>query len=77
MTSLPAKTFKLRDRGEIRPGAIADLVVFDPATVNDPSGYADPHHYATGFSDVLVNGIPVIRAAQLTAARPGQPVRLN
>jgi len=77
MTSLPAKTFKLRDRGELRPGVAADLVIFDPATVDDPSTYADPHHYATGFGDVIVNGIPVIRAGALTAARPGQPVRLR
>ena len=77
MTSLPAKTFQLRDRGELRPGAIADVVIFDPATVNDPSTYEDPHHYAVGFSDVIVNGVPVIRAAQLTAARPGIPVRLK
>jgi N-acyl-D-amino-acid deacylase len=77
MTSLPAQTFKLRDRGELRPGAIADLVIFDPATVSDPSTYDDPHHYAVGFSDVLVNGVPVIRAAQLTGARPGTPVRLK
>ena len=76
MTSLPAKTFKLRDRGELRPGAVADVVIFDPATVNDPSTYDDPHHYATGFSDVIVNGIPVIRATQLTDARPGTPVKL-
>ena len=77
MTSLPAKTFRLRDRGELRPGAIADVVIFDPATVNDPSTYEAPHHYAVGFSDVIVNGVPVIRGAQLTAARPGTPVRLN
>ena len=77
MTSLPAKTFQLRDRGELRPGAMADVVIFDPATVNDPSTYDDPHHYAVGFSDVIVNGVPVIRAAQLTAARPGTPVRLK
>jgi N-acyl-D-amino-acid deacylase len=77
MTSLPAKTFRLRDRGELRPGAIADVVIFDPATVNDPSTYEAPHHYAVGFSDVIVNGVPVIRGAQLTAARPGTPVRLK
>lgn len=75
MTSLPAKTFHLGDRGELRAGAIADIVIFDPATVTDPSTFADPHHYATGFSDVLVNGVPVIRSTQLTAARPGTPVR--
>ncbi len=77
MTSLPAQTFRLRDRGELRPGAIADIVIFDPATVSDPSTYDDPHHYAVGFSDVIVNGVPVIRTAQLTAARPGGPVRLK
>jgi N-acyl-D-amino-acid deacylase len=77
MTSLPAKTFRLRDRGELRLGAIADVVIFDPATVTDPSTYEDPHHYAIGFTDVIVNGIPVIRDSQLTAARPGTPVRLK
>jgi N-acyl-D-amino-acid deacylase len=77
MTSLPARTFRLGERGELHPGAIADVVIFDPATVNDPSTYDDPHHYATGFSDVIVNGIPVIRANQLTPARPGQAVRLK
>jgi len=77
MTSLPAKTFHLADRGELRPGAIADVVIFDPATVNDPSTYDDPHHYAVGFTDVLVNGVPVIRDSQLTVARPGTPVRLK
>ena len=76
MTSLPATTFRLRDRGELRPGAIADIVIFDPATVTDPSTYEDPHHYATGFTDVIVNGVPVIRDRQLTPARPGSPVRL-
>lgn len=77
MTSLPAKTFKLGERGELRAGYIADLVVFDPATVTDPSTYDDPHHYAVGFSDVIVNGVPVIRDAKLTDARPGGPVRLS
>ncbi len=77
MTSLPAKTFHLRDRGELRLGAIADLVVFDPATVSDASTYDDPHHYAVGFSDIIVNGVPVISDEKLTAARPGGPVRLT
>jgi N-acyl-D-amino-acid deacylase len=59
MTSLPAKTFRLRERGELKPGFVADLVIFDPAAVGDPSTYAnDPHHYATGFSEVIVNGVP-------------------
>ena len=76
MTSLPAQTFHLRDRGKLRPGAYADLAIFDLATVSDPSTYDDPHHYAVGFSDVIVNGVPVIRAEKLTEAFPGGPVRL-
>ncbi|MSU67104.1 MAG: D-aminoacylase [Opitutaceae bacterium] len=77
MTSLPAKTFRLRDRGELRLGAIADVVIFDPATVTDPSTYDDPHHYAVGFTEVIVNGVLVIRDTRLTGARPGTPVRLK
>jgi N-acyl-D-amino-acid deacylase len=75
MTSLPAETFRLNGRGELKPGAMADVVVFDPARVADPSTYNDPHHYATGFSHVIVNGVPVIRDAALTTARPGTPVK--
>ncbi|MBI2515339.1 MAG: D-aminoacylase [Opitutae bacterium] len=75
MTSLPARTFHLAQRGELKTGYVADLVIFDPATVNDPSTYDDPHHYATGFSNVIVNGVPVIRNGALTGERPGQPVR--
>lgn len=77
MTSLPAQTFRLRQRGELKSGFIADVVVFDPATVTDPSTFSDPHHYATGFSDVIVNGVPVIQNAAFTPARPGRPVRLQ
>jgi N-acyl-D-amino-acid deacylase len=77
MTSLPAQTFRLQNRGELKPGYIADLVIFDPAKVSDPSTFNDPHHYAMGFSDVIVNGTPVIRDQALTAARPGRPVRLK
>jgi N-acyl-D-amino-acid deacylase len=76
MTSLPAQTFRLKNRGALKPDYVADLVVFDPATVSDPSTYSDPHHYATGFSDIIVNGVPVIRAEKLTDARPGGPVKL-
>ena len=75
MTSLPAQAFRLKDRGELRPGAVADVVIFDPATVSDPSKFDDPHHYAVGFSDIVVNGVPVIRAEKLTDARPGRAVK--
>jgi N-acyl-D-amino-acid deacylase len=77
MTSLPARSFHLKNRGELKPGFVADVVVFDPEKVSDPSTFDDPHHYAIGFTDVLVNGVPVIRAGQLTEARPGRPVKLH
>ena len=75
MTSLPAETFQLKDRGVIRLGAFADLVIFDPETVNDPSTFSDPHHYAEGFHDVIVNGGVVIRDGKLTSVRSGGPLR--
>ena len=75
MTSLPAETFQIKDRGVLRPGAIADVVIFDPEKVTDPSTFDDPHHHAVGFEHVLVNGVPVIESAALTEARPGQIVR--
>jgi N-acyl-D-amino-acid deacylase len=77
MTSLPAQTFQLTDRGVIKPGAWADLVAFDLAKVDDPSAFKDPHHYASGFSHVMINGQLVIHLGQLTAARPGGPLRLK
>lgn len=77
MTSLPATTFQLKDRGVIKAGAFADLVIFDPAKVNDPSTFDDPHHYAEGFSDVIVNGGVVIRDGALTEVRSGGPLRFE
>ena len=52
-------------------------MIFDPEKVGDPSIFSDPHHYALGFSDVIVNGEPVIRGGALTAARPGGPLRMS
>ncbi|MBN9502426.1 MAG: hypothetical protein BGO01_12720 [Armatimonadetes bacterium 55-13] len=75
MTSLPANTFRLRDRGQIRVGDWADVVVFDPARVKDTSTYEDPHHYAVGFKHVVVNGVPVIENEKLTADHPGKALR--
>ena len=59
----------------IKPGAWADIVIFDPATVNDPSTFDDPHHYAEGFTDVIVNGGVVIRDGMLTDVRSGRPIK--
>jgi N-acyl-D-amino-acid deacylase len=75
MTSLPATTFQLKDRGVIKPGAWADIMIFDPARVNDPSTFDDPHHYAEGFTDVIVNGGVVIRDGMLTDVRSGRPIK--
>ena len=75
MSSLPATTFRLKDRGELREGNWADIVVFNPEKIGDPATYADPHHYAVGVPHVLVNGVPVIRAGEITEAKPGLGLR--
>jgi N-acyl-D-amino-acid deacylase len=75
MTSLPARTFGFRDRGLVREGYWADLVLFDPAKVEEKSTYENPHQYSEGFDFVLVNGIPVIENGRLTEARSGRVLR--
>lgn len=75
MTSLPARTFQIKDRGELREGAWADIAVFAPELVNDPSTYKDPHHYAVGMKYVFVNGTLVVENDQHTGARPGMILR--
>lgn len=77
MTSLPAQTFCIADRGLIRVGLAADVVVFDPKTVQANATFTEPHRYATGFSLVMVNGVAVVRADTHTGARPGKPLRLK
>jgi N-acyl-D-amino-acid deacylase len=72
MSGIPADRLKLFDRGLLRPGMKADVVVFDPATVQDKADFANPHQYAVGFKYVLVNGRVVIDEGKLTAERPGQ-----
>jgi N-acyl-D-amino-acid deacylase len=75
MTSLPATTFALKNRGLVREGCWADLVVFDPATVRDHATFEQPHQYATGFAHVFVNGVEVVRRDRHTGARPGRALR--
>jgi len=72
MTSLPAQRFRLVDRGLVRPGMWADLVVFDEKAVGDTATFEKPHAYAAGFRYVLVNGEVVIEDGKHTGARPGQ-----
>ncbi len=71
MTSLPAQTFALRDRGQIREGFAADIVIFDPETIGDAATFEQPHQYANGISFVLVNGRPVVVGGNMTDAMPG------
>jgi N-acyl-D-amino-acid deacylase len=75
MTSLPATVFGLADRGVIRPGAFADVVVLDPAAIRDVATYADPQKLAEGVSDVLVNGVAVRLDGAFTDAAPGKVLR--
>jgi N-acyl-D-amino-acid deacylase len=72
MTSLPAQTFSLRDRGLIREGFAADLVIFDDAKVMDKATFEAPHQYAEGILTVIVNGASVFSDGKLTGAMPGQ-----
>ncbi len=72
MTSLPARTFSFHDRGIVRPGFVADLVLFDPETVTDKATFAEPHQYTEGFDYVVVNGVVVVADGELTDERPGQ-----
>jgi dihydroorotase/N-acyl-D-amino-acid deacylase len=74
MTSLPASRMHLQDRGILRTGMAADIVVFDPDRVRDRSTYSDPLHYSEGFPYVAVNGQLVVDGGKITSARPGQPI---
>lgn len=75
MTGLSAARFGLKDRGEVRPGAAADLVVFDPATVEDRATYDDPIQPAAGIDCVFANGEMIWDGARSTGARPGRVLR--
>ncbi len=74
-TSLPARTFKLNDRGLVREGYAADLVLFDPNKVQDNATFEEPHQYSSGFDYVIVNGVPVIAEGKRTNERPGRILR--
>ena len=77
MTSLPAQTFGFRDRGLIREGFAADLVIFDEKTISDRATYDQPHHFPTGINYVLVNGAVVLSNDQMSEARPGVALHGN
>ncbi|HEX7153845.1 MAG TPA: D-aminoacylase [Thermoanaerobaculia bacterium] len=71
-TSLAAERARLRDRGVLKEGMKADVVVFNEATVRDVSTYEDPHHFSEGVAHVVVNGTPVLRDGKMTGALPGR-----
>jgi N-acyl-D-amino-acid deacylase len=75
MTSLPAQTFRLTDRGLLREGYAADVVVFDDAQFTDRATFEQPHQYPVGLSHVVVNGEEVLADARMTEARPGRALR--
>jgi N-acyl-D-amino-acid deacylase len=75
MTSLPAQTFRLTDRGLLREGYAADVVVFDDAQVGDRATFEQPHQYPAGLSHVVVNGEEVFADGRMTEARPGRALR--
>jgi N-acyl-D-amino-acid deacylase len=75
LTSFPASNLKLQRRGALKPGNFADVVVFDPAKVQDHATFEKPHQYATGMVHVFVNGTQVLKDGEHTGATPGRVVR--
>ena len=75
MTSAPAARLGLADRGLLRDGLQADIVVFDPETVRTNATYDEPRRFPTGIDHVIVNGTPVVEDGQHTGALPGRVVR--
>ena len=75
MTSLPAKNMHMAQRGLLKAGYFADVVVFDPHTIQDHATYEQPHQYATGMLHVFVNGVQVLKDGEHTGAMPGRVVR--
>ncbi|MBI1733603.1 MAG: D-aminoacylase [Candidatus Rokubacteria bacterium] len=75
MTGMPAAKFQLADRGVLRPGAFADVVVFDPARIADVATYAEPRRFPAGIRSVFVNGAAVRDGDRHTGARPGRALR--
>jgi len=75
LSALPAANLKLERRGRLARGYLADIVVFDPATIGDRATFENGHQYAVGVHHVVVNGIPALRNGEATTARPGRVVR--
>ena len=74
MTSKAAARVHLADRGVLRPGLMADITIFDPATIRDVATFDDPNHYSVGVKQVFVNGRRVVADGKITSERPGRPL---
>jgi N-acyl-D-amino-acid deacylase len=75
LTSLPAANLALRQRGSLKPGYYADVVVFDPATIRDNATFAKPQQFASGVDEVFINGVQVLKNGKHTGAKPGRFIR--
>ena len=75
MTTLPAERLQLTRRGRLAPGYFADVVIFDPAEIEDIATFEEPHKYSRGVEDVFVNGSDVVRNSEVTGNRPGRVIR--
>lgn len=75
LTSLPASNLKIQNRGQLKPGFFADIVIFNPDTIRDHATFENPHQYATGVEHVFVNGILVLDRGMHTGATPGRVIR--
>ncbi|NWG72479.1 MAG: D-aminoacylase [Parvularculaceae bacterium] len=75
LTSLPADAIRIKERGRLKAGHFADIVVFNPDAVQDHATFAQPHQFATGVRDVWVNGVQVLKNEEHTGATPGRVVR--
>jgi len=75
LTSLPVTNLKIRDRGRLQPGYYADIVLFNPGTIQDHATFEKPHQYATGVRDVFVNGVQVLKNGEPTGNAAGRVVR--
>ena len=74
-SALPAQRMRLTDRGVLKAGMWADMVIFDPSTIRDLATFDNPNQLSQGMDDVLVNGVPVIDQGKMTGARPGKVLR--
>ncbi|MEA3478333.1 MAG: amidohydrolase family protein, partial [Bacteroidota bacterium] len=75
LTHLPAENLKIQKRGLLKMGYYADIVVFDPDSIQDHATFKEPHQYSTGVRDVFVNGEQVLKDGEHTGATPGRIVR--